>query len=65
MTWGHPEGYIEAFANIYCDIAKTIEDEDTVDGLPDGDIGAQGVLFAEAVLKSSKEGAWVKEEFND
>ena len=65
MTWGHPEGYIEAFANIYCDIAKAIEEEEVVDGLPDGDIGAQGVLFAEAVLKSSKEGAWVKEELID
>lgn len=62
MTWGHPEGYIEAFANIYSDIALFLEEEIKVSGFPDGEVGAKSILFSEKVLESSSKGAWVKIE---
>ncbi len=64
---GHPEGYFEAFANIYstyCDaLAKkldgeplTAEDQD----FPGVDEGVQGVKFIEKCVESSKKGAsWI------
>ena len=63
---GHPEGYFEAFSNIYgayCDaLAKKL------DGLKNDDLdfpglnaGAEGVKFVEKCVESSKKGArWVK-----
>ncbi|MDB6454555.1 Gfo/Idh/MocA family protein [Falsirhodobacter sp. 20TX0035] len=55
---GHPEGYIEAFANIYAEAARAIRGEAaTVPGIADG-LG--GMAFIDACLRSSaKNGAWV------
>ncbi len=58
---GHPEGYIEAFATIYSEVALAIrgqaEAEATFPGLADG---IAGVAFIEAAVRSSGEGAkWV------
>jgi predicted dehydrogenase len=65
---GHPEGYLEGFANIYTEVARAIRakrdgrkswDKDVqFPGLEDG---AKGVAFIEAAVKSSKSnGRWVK-----
>lgn len=58
---GHPEGYIEAFATIYTEVARAIrgktDREVTYPGLEDG---IAGVAFVEAAVRSAKEGAsWV------
>jgi predicted dehydrogenase len=66
---GHPEGYIEGFANIYGEIAAAIRaarEGKPVDGevsFPTGADGELGVAFIEAAVHSSKAGAtWVKLE---
>ena len=62
MSWGHPEGYMEAFGNLYNDIFEAIKAEDskeTIDGLPNGKDGAKSIIFAEAVLKSNETGQWI------
>jgi predicted dehydrogenase len=64
---GHPEGYLEAFANIYLEAYRAISAE--VEGRPqpkDLDFptiedGVEGMVFIETVVKSSKLGAkWLK-----
>jgi predicted dehydrogenase len=66
---GHPEGYLEGFANIYSDVALAIKA--ARDGkkppaecdFPTIVDGVKGVAFVEAAVKSSKaNGAWVKLE---
>ena len=64
---GHPEGYLEGFANIYTDVALAIKAARTGAPPPDGvafpgiDDGVKGMAFIEAAVKSSKaNGAWVK-----
>lgn len=64
---GHPEGYLEAFGNIYREIFRAIEAEVAGKKLPqDLDFptiadGIEGMAFIETVVKSSKLGArWVK-----
>jgi predicted dehydrogenase len=63
---GHPEGYIEGFANIYTEIAAAIRaarDGSSVPAdviFPTGADGESGVAFIEAAVRSSKAGAtWV------
>ncbi len=63
---GHPEGYLEGFANIYAEAARAIiarRDGSALDpavtfpGLKDG---LEGVTFVDACVRSSKRnGAWV------
>ncbi len=64
---GHPEGYLEAFANTYREIFRAIAAD--VEGhrrpprldFPTIDDGIDGMLFIETVVKSSRQGArWVK-----
>jgi predicted dehydrogenase len=64
---GHPEGYLEAFANIYAEAFRAIAAE--VSGetdprdldFPTIDDGIEGMAFIETVVKSSRLGAkWVK-----
>ncbi len=63
---GHPEGYLEAFASIYTEVAAAIRahrdgmdvDADLV--FPVGEDGLKGVAFVEAAVRSSEAGAgWV------
>ncbi len=64
---GHPEGYLEAFGNIYREAFRAIEAE--VEGkklpkdldFPTIDDGVKGMAFIETVIKSTKAGArWTK-----
>ena len=64
---GHPEGYLEGFANIYTDIALAIKAARTGAKPPEGvmfptiDDGVKGMAFIEAAVKSSRaNGAWTK-----
>ena len=57
---GHPEGYLEAFAQLYRDFARAWRGEPGV-ALPGLDDGLQGMAFIEAVLRSHREGMrWVR-----
>jgi len=65
---GHPEAFIEAFANIYCNAADTIRariqrkrpDPLALD-FPTVDDGLRGMLFIETVVKSARSRQkWVK-----
>ncbi|MEY4696805.1 MAG: hypothetical protein RIT14_1233 [Pseudomonadota bacterium] len=63
---GHPEGYLEGFANIYAEAARailarrngrTVDPAVTFPGLAEG---VEGVAFVEACVRSSRRnGAWV------
>lgn len=58
---GHPEGYLEGFANIYKGFALAIRGAKGVsDAYPGVADGLRGMKFLAACLKSSKDGAWVK-----
>ncbi|MAA65035.1 MAG: oxidoreductase [Alteromonadaceae bacterium] len=62
---GHPEGYIEAFANLYQALANQLEGQpegESAEGwLPDAATGLDGLRFISAVLRSSEAGSvWVK-----
>ena len=64
---GHPEGYLEAFGNIYQEIFRAVRAEVSGKKLPKNldfptiDDGLEGMLFIETVVKSSARGAkWVK-----
>lgn len=59
---GHPEGYIEAFANIYSSFGKAIRDYKPGKppaapfDFPSVDDGVRGMAFIEAAVKSSRAG---------
>jgi predicted dehydrogenase len=64
---GHPEGYLEGFANIYSEIALAIraaqsgKKSDKAVHFPTIDDGVKGLAFIEAAVKSSKaNGKWTK-----
>jgi len=66
---GHPEGYLEGFANIYTDVAQAIiarrnDSKPQSESLfPTIDDGLHGMAFITAAVNSSKRGgAWVKVE---
>ena len=63
---GHPEGYLEGFANIYSEAAEAIRakrDRRKLSGdvlFPTIEDGVKGVAFVDACVKSSRRnGAWV------
>jgi predicted dehydrogenase len=64
---GHPEGYLEAFAQLYRDAAAQIHALDAGVALPEGstwlptvDDGVAGMKFIDAVLESHAAGSrWV------
>lgn len=53
---GHPEGYLEAMANLYSDFAAAIRDNrsGTAPGVPGLNAGVRGMAFIDAILKSSQ-----------
>ncbi|MGC9450786.1 MAG: Gfo/Idh/MocA family protein [Oceanipulchritudo sp.] len=64
IPFGHPEAFIEAFANIYLEAGRAIRD--AIDGVQDGgpydfptvEDGVNGVRFIHTVVQSSKAQAW-------
>lgn len=65
---GHPEGYLEAFANIYRDVALAIQSrwenkkpESIIMDFPTVHDGIRGMRFIDAVIESGNKNAqWVK-----
>ena len=64
---GHPEGYLEGFANIYTEAADAIQAAQAGQSAPEGVLyptvqdGLKGVQFVSACVKSSaRNAAWVK-----
>ena len=62
---GHPEGYLEAFANLYSDFAKVVaakvchKSPDEIDrAFPTVEDGVKGLAFVEAAVRSSASGHW-------
>ncbi len=59
MPGGHPEGYIEGFANFYRDAAEVITarragrapEPEALAALPDVIDGARGIAFIEAAVR--------------
>ena len=67
LPFGHPEAFIEAFANVYLAAAEAVADEVTGKKLkatydfPTVDDGVMGMAFIETVVKSSKsKSKWTK-----
>ena len=57
---GHPEGYIEAFANLYRDFAEGIRTERPAELVPGIAAGVRGMAFVERAVAASHDGAgWV------
>ncbi len=57
---GHPEGYLEAFANLYKDFASALLEGGKPD-VPTVEDGVRGMAFIEACVESSRAGArWTK-----
>lgn len=58
---GHPEGYLEGFANLYSDIADVIAGDDThLHRIPGLEAGLSGMRFIKAAQESSTtNGKWV------
>jgi predicted dehydrogenase len=64
---GHPEGYLEAFATVYAEIAQAIRAARAGEAVATGvdfptiDDGIEGLAFIEAALRSSADGGrWVR-----
>jgi len=65
---GHPEGYLEAFANLYMSFARAVRDykpgkkvNSAKYDFPDVEDGVKGMAFVDTVIKSSKSNAkWTK-----
>jgi hypothetical protein len=67
---GHPEGYLEGFANLYPDAAIAIRSVDAGHAIPEQvdfpgiSDGVIGMAFIEAAVKSSAAGAvWIRPDF--
>ncbi|WP_370245466.1 Gfo/Idh/MocA family protein [Alteromonas abrolhosensis] len=52
---GHPEGYLEAMANLYTDFAKAVRanQKGKADGVPGISSGIRGMVFIDAMLAST------------
>jgi predicted dehydrogenase len=62
---GHPEGYLEAFANLYSDFARAVvarmqhQPRDQIDRpFPTAEDGVKGLAFVEAAIQSSASQNW-------
>lgn len=54
---GHPEGFIEAFANLYTELATDIQSGQRLGDYPRVEDGARGVRFVERAVASN--GQWI------
>jgi predicted dehydrogenase len=69
---GHPEGYLEAFANLYTDFAKAVvarlchKSADEIERpFPSVEDGIKGLAFVEAAVRSSTSERWESLEVPD
>ncbi len=68
---GHPEGYLEAFANLYMAFGRAVRDykpgkkvNSAKYDFPDVEDGVKGMAFVDTVIKSSKSNAkWTKVKY--
>ena len=67
VPFGHPEGYLEAFGNIYQEVFRAVRAEVAGRKIPKNidyptiDDGLDGMLFVDTVVKSATRGSrWVK-----
>ena len=68
LPFGHPEAFLEAFANNYCNFADTVKAKqerrkasELERDFPGIACGVRGMQFIEAVVESSRQGAaWVQ-----
>jgi predicted dehydrogenase len=61
LPGGHPEGYIESFANIYRDFSSAVAGNKEVHDFPDISGGVRGMRFIEAAIESGKNNSkWIK-----
>ena len=59
IKFGHPEGYLDAFSNIYREFAESLKSKKRV-FYPNEDDGYETAKFIDACKKSSKSKKWVK-----
>ena len=59
IKFGHPEGYLDAFSNIYREFAESLKSKKRV-FYPNEDDGYETAKFINACKKSSKSKKWVK-----
>ena len=58
---GHPEGYLEAFANVYREFFRAVRTSGRAGDFPTVGDGVAGLAFVEAAVRSSRAGArWRK-----
>jgi predicted dehydrogenase len=67
LPGGHPEGFIEAFASLYRNVARTLdvragraEPGPFDDDFPTVEDGVRGVLFVLAAVRSGRTGEWAE-----
>ena len=58
---GHPEGYLEALGNLYCNIARAIRQGNSENCLfPNADDGIEAISFVDKVVESHLKGnIWI------
>ena len=59
IKFGHPEGYLDAFSNIYREFAESLKSKKRV-FYPNEDEGYETAKFIDACKRSSKSKKWVK-----
>ncbi len=59
IKFGHPEGYLDAFSNIYREFAESLKTKKRT-FYPDEDDGYETAKFIDACKKSSKSKKWIK-----
>lgn len=59
IKFGHPEGYLDAFSNIYREFAESLKSKKRV-FYPNEDDGYETAKFIDACKRSSKSKKWVK-----
>jgi len=58
LPLGHPEGFIEAFANIYRDFATSVRENVSLSGVvPSIEAGVRGMAFVKSAVKGSRDGS--------
>lgn len=64
---GHPAGFLEAFANLYMDIAQRLEPKNADFGseyVSSSSKAQKGLVLLEAIARSAREHSWIKINFN-